>query len=443
MRCTLGRGCRFLGWFLGLLGVGLISLPAYAVLDLELTQGVAAAIPIAVVPFSGGGAAGQAAVSQIIAQDLAHSGEFRVQGPTGLGQNPTTPNQVDVAYWRSQGDDNVVVGSLEAMGGGQYRATVSLVGVYGGQATGRTLFTQSFTAPAESLRAVAHRMSDLIYQQLTGVRGVFSTRVAYIVVQRLGGGHSRYALDVADVDGFHPQTLLVSDEPIMSPAWSPDARKLAYVSFEGKRAAIFVQDVLTGSRMRVSNAPGINGAPAFSPDGRSLALVLSTSGNPNLYLLDLASHHLRPLTSGWSIDTEPVFASDGRSLLFTSNRDGNPQIYRYNLENSAISRVTYSGEYNAKASLSPDGRLMACMHREGGQFYIAVQDVPTGRVDVVSQAGSDESPSLAPNGKMIIYATTSGSQGMLAQVSVDGRIRLLLPAREGSVQEPAWSPFVN
>lgn len=411
-------------------------------LDLELTQGMTATIPIAVVPFSGPKilVPGDETVAEVVKNDLQNSGQFRVIGPDDLDRTSVSSQEMNYSYWRAQKVNAVVIGAIHPLGLNRYRIAFTLVNIFGSD---NVLLSDSFSVNAKEMRNLAHHISDLIYQKLTGVRGVFSTKVAYILLQRSPGKADKYSLEVADADGINPQPLLVSDMPIMSPSWSPDGQKIAYVSFEGHHSSIYLQDLATGGRQRISDAPGINGAPAFSPDGSRLALVLSRTGDLNVYILSLANGQLREITQDWSIDTEPAWSADGKSLLFTSNRDGTPQIYKYSLKNGTVTRLTYQGDYNAKASFLPDGRSIIMMHRDYGLFGIARQDLTTGRVQILTQSGFDESPSVAPNGKMIIYATEYGDRGVLAQVSVDGQIKLRLPSREGVVQEPAWSPFLN
>jgi TolB protein len=419
--------------------------PSYAALDLELTQGMNAAIPIAIVPFAGPAVTvpGDQTLTGVIKDDLQNSGQFRVTGPDNLAQSPNALSEVNYGYWRKQGVNDLVIGSIQSLGGNQYQVAFTLVSVFSAANSDNVILSQSFRVEADNLRNLAHHISDMIYQSLTGVRGVFSTKIAYILVQRSADMSAKYTLEVADADGFNPRPLLVSNEPIMSPTWSPDASKIAYVSFEGHHAAIYTQAVATGRRQLVSDAPGINGAPAFSPDGRQLALVLTKNGNPNIYLLDLNGGNLRAVTSDPYIDTEPAFSADGKSLLFTSSRDGTPQIFEYSFNSGKISRVSYRGDYNARADFLPDEQSIVLMHRENGLFGIARQSLSNGQMQILVQGGADESPSLAPNGRMIIYATQYGSRGVLAQVSIDGRVKLRLPAREGSVQEPAWSPFLQ
>lgn len=399
-----------------------------AMIDLELTQGVAASLPLemsfiqkGVIPLSYG-----QSVSDVITNDLQNSGEFRVS---------------------SRGGDYFIKGSIIASGAHQFIVHVQLGTVLDNHKTVQgkqdLLLDETYTAnDAGALRGLAHHISDRIYEKLTGVRGIFSTKIAYIVVTHPRNNGSRYALQVSDMDGFNAATLLRSDEPIMSPAWSPDGRRLAYVSFEGHRAAIYLQELATAQRYKLSAAPGINGAPSFSPDGRTLAMVLSKSGNPNIYSLDLQTRQFKQLTKDWYIDTEPRFSPDGQSLLYTSNRDGTPQIYRYTLPEGRISRMTFSGNYNARPSYVPHSQDLVMMHRSDRIFGIARLDPTTGQTQTLVETGTDESPSVAPNGKMVIYATQYDGRGVLAQVSIDGRIKLRLPAREGSVQEPAWSPFL-
>jgi TolB protein len=417
--------------------------PAQAALDLELTKGVNAAIPIAIAPFASPElrVPGNQAFSEVISNDLKNSGQFRVK--TG-SQDPHNTQQVDFDYWRNQGVSNLVVGSIQSTGANRYKIHFELIDIYSGSkvsnSAGSVLLQNEVDVSEADSRKLAHHISDLIYEKLTGVKGIFSTHIAYVLVQRVIHQPSVYTLTVADADAFNPRPLLRSYEPIMSPTWSPDASKIAYVSFENHRAGIYLQTVATGSRSVVSRAPGINGAPAFSPDGRKLAVVLSTSGTAKIYTMSLSGGQLTQITNGYSIDTEPNWAPDGQSIIFTSNRGGNPQIYRYYLSSHQISRVTYQGDYNAKASFFPNGQDIIFMHRNAGLFTIARQNLSTAQLRMLTQAGHDESPSLAPNGKMAIYATEYGGRGVLALVSTDGNIKLRLPASEGSVQEPAWSP---
>lgn len=417
-------------------------LPSYATLDLELTQGISSAIPIAVTNFSNDTPAnvpGNQALSQIISNDLSNSGQFNVKNSAGNTSN------FDATYWRGQNVNDVVLGQVTALSGGKYQVQFRLMSVY---AQNNTLLSESFTTSQAGLRTVAHHISDLVFEKLTGMRGVFNTKIAYILVNRqpgLPGRHinSQYQLEVADMDGFNPQTLLTSKQPIMSPSWMPDGKNIAYVSFENREAAIYLQNIYNAHRQLVTRFPGINGAPAFSPDGRKLALVLSVSGNPKIYLLDLVTKKLTQVTQGNAIDTEPSFSPDGKSMIFTSNRAGSPQIYRYTFANGQTDQLTFSGNYNARALYLPDGQGIVMMHREGGLFSIAYQNLTSGQLRTLTPAGSDESPSLAPNGQMIIYATNTAAHGLLAMVSINGRIKLKLPAREGGVQEPAWSPFLH
>ena len=317
------------------MGCGLWMMPSEAALDLELTQGMSAAIPIAILPFSGPNptVSGSTTLSTVIRNDLQNSGQFRVVNSEDplLGNKPSSA--IDYTHWRKKGVNALITGSVRALGGDQYEITTQLVNVFAGKAKKHSedsvLFSQVFTVEAGGLRQLAHHVSDLVYKKLTGVPGIFSTKIAYILVQRSTTKPPRYSLEIADADGFNPQSLLTSDQPIMSPAWSPDGQQLAYVSFEGHRASIYLQNLKTGNRRVVSKVPGINGAPAFSPDGEKMALVLTRTGNPKIYVLSLGTGELQETTYGWSIDTEPNWAPDGKSLLFTSNRDGTPQIYNY------------------------------------------------------------------------------------------------------------------
>lgn len=405
----------------------LLSLNAHAILTMELTRGVASAVPITVVPFTNPGNIPQD-VSGIISSDLQNSGRFKVFSDGG--------NSADYA----------VTGKVDALGGDRYQVSFALREKMGGKESDNTVMSKSYTIPGKDLRAAAHHISDLVFKQIIGIPGVFSTRIAYVVVQRAfntPGTKARYMLEVADQDGYNPRPLLNSPEPIMSPSWAPDGRRIAYVSFENKKASIYQQNVITGQRTLISSYPGINGAPAWSPDGRKLALVLSKSGAPNIYILDIGSKHLTQVTHDFYINTEPAWAPDGKSLVFTSNRSGNPQIYQVSLAGGAGNRLTFDGDYNARASFAPDGQHVAMIHRVDGYYKIALLDLDSGTTKVLTSSATDSSsPSVAPNGDMLLYDTVSGGRNMLGMVSADGRIQLLLPARSGEAQDPAWSPFL-
>ena len=411
-------------------------------LDLELTQGIDAAQPIAVMPFQGEAvfASGHDTVDQIVGRDLQNSGQFRlVTSP----QQPTGDDAANLAhFWRQQGADVVLTGHITPAVGG-YKVTFQLISTVESGDHVTPLLEQSFTTTQSGLRRLSHLMSDAIYKTLTGVRGVFSTKIAYVLVQRRLHQPTQYRLVVSDIDGFDPKVILKTTLPVMSPAWSPDGHSLAYVSFEGRQSQIFVQNLQTGQRKKILSYPGINGAPAFSPDGHQLAVVLSTSGNPNIYIYDLLTQHIQQITKGYSIDTEPSWAPDGQSLLFTSNRGGTPQIYQYDFKTKRLARLSFSGNYNAHAQFLPNQRGLIMMHRDGGLFGIAKEQLPDGKTEVLTQSGRDDSPSVSPNGQMVVYGTSAGRRGVLGLVSVDGRVRLRLPAPAGDVQEPAWSPFLS
>ncbi|EKD53884.1 MAG: hypothetical protein ACD_60C00143G0026 [uncultured bacterium] len=411
-------------------------------LSMELTRGVSSAVPIAILPFTVQGKTPSQDVSAIIRNDLKNSGRFNVYNGGALGR------EMPMSYYRSIGADTMVVGKVEQVGGDQYQVSFQLLETFKDKnaANNLPLLKQKFIVPEGDLRSLSHHISDLIYRQILGVRGIFSTRLAYIVVQRSYDNLStRYILEVSDVDGYNPRPLLISNDPIMSPAWSPNGKQIAYVSFENKHAAIYVEDVATGSRRLMSDFPGINGAPAWSPDGRKLALVLSKEGSPNIYLMDVASRRLTPVTHDWSINTEPAWSPNGRSIIFTSNRSGNPQIYQKNLATGAISRITYQGNYNARASFAPDGNHITILNRETNLFNIGILDLDTGTFRVLTNSsGTDnESPSVAPNGSMVLYGTLYAGRSVLAMVASDGSVQLRLPAREGEVQDPAWSPYLS
>ncbi len=411
---------------------------AQADLTIEITEGVEGALPIAVVPFGWQGPASPPVdVAGVINADLQRSGRFKTIPQGDMLARPTSAEEIEFKDWRALDTENLVIGQVRPKGTGGYEIRFQLFDVYKGeQLTGYTIPT---TAP--NLRATAHRIADLIYEKLLGVPGAFATRVAYITSVNQADGAQRIDLNIADADGYNPETIVSSSEPLMSPAWSPDGRKLAYVSFEGGRSAIYVQEVYTGKRQKVTSFKGINGAPAWSPDGRKLAMALSKDGNPDIFVYDLASRKLQAVVRHYAIDTEPSWSPDGRDIVFTSDRGGKPQIYRVSAYGGRAERVTFQNSYNARASYSPDGKLLALVTREDGNYRIAVQDLDSGVMQVLSQGSLDESPSFAPNGSMIIYASKTGRRGVLAAVSVDGRVRQRLALQEGNVREPVWSPF--
>lgn len=426
----------------------LVYHPAYALLSLELTRGNASAVPIVIVPFANNGQMPPQDVSAIINNDLKNSGRFKVYSVERLGQFPSDKRDIHFDYFRHLGAKNVVVGRIQQVGFDRYQVTCQLLDVFDEKNAvaeqNALLFEKKFTVSGAELRAISHHLSDLIYQRITGVRGVFSTRLAYVVVQKINRSLTRYTLEVADQDGYNPRPLLTSTDPIMSPAWSPNGKQIAYVSFEHRRAAIYIEDVSTGYRRVVSEAPGINGAPAWSPDGQKLALVLSKSGSPNIYILELGSGQLRQMTRDFYINTEPAWSRDGHQLIFTSNRSGSPQIYQIDLASNAVSRVTYEGKYNARSSYTPDGNHIVVLNQSAGLFNIGILDLDTGVFRVLTNSGSDhESPSIAPNSSMVLFGTLHQGRSVLGMVATDGSVEIRLPSRNGDVQDPAWSPFLS
>lgn len=435
LTCAVGRRFARAAAVLVLLLVA--AAPAPAVLTIEITQGLDSGVPIAVVPFrwDGPGQPPQS-VSDIVEADLARSGRFRVLARAELPALPHEDRQVVFKDWRAVKAEALVIGSVRAQPPGKYQVEFRLYDVF----KGSQLAGYRYTVGAGYLRKVAHQIADVIYEKLIGVPGAFNTRIAYITKE--GGPRGAvYKLQVADSDGHDPQTIVTSSEPLLSPAWSPDGQRLAYVSFEDKRAKVYLQELASGRRELVAEHRGLNSAPAFSPDGRRLALALSRDGNPEIYVLDLATRELRRLTYDPAIDTEPAWSPDGRHIVFTSDRPGQPQLYRVAAEGGAAERLTFEGDYNARASFSPDGRMLALVSRHQGRYHIATLDLGSRALAVLTDTPLDESPSFAPNGHLILYATEVRGRGVLASVSVDGRVRQLYRLKEGDVREPAWSPF--
>lgn len=424
---------------LATLVLALVAPPAAAKLTIEITGGVEGAQPIAVVPFGElDGARPATAVNEIIAADLARSGRFRPMPAREMLVTPHRREDIDFREWQLLGQNNLVVGEVALAPGGGFSIRYQLFDVF----SGKELLTNSVIATDKGLRNAAHRIADAIYEKLTGEPGIFATRIAYVTASGRGPGQ-RVALRVADSDGFNPQTIVDSADPIMAPAWSPDGQRLAYVSFEERNSSIYIQDLATGRRERVASYPGMNGSPAFSPDGRRLAMTLSKDGNPDVYVLDLGSRQLTRLTDHYAIDTEPAFSPDGSQVVFTSDRGGKPQIYRVSAAGGQAQRVSFDGDYNAAASYSPDGRSLVMINRAGGSFRVVVTDANGGGARVLSNGGLDESPSFAPNGSMVIYATQNGGRGVLAVTPIGGGSGQRLSQDSGEVREPAWSPLLR
>jgi len=426
---------------IAILALMLTSTWLHAQLVVEVTQGVDSPSPVAVVPFNWSGTSPLPEdIAQVVSQNLERSGFFRMMSRDNMLSFPSRGDQVFFRDWRISSTDYLVIGRVEPTGGDQVSITFEVYDVLKEQ----RIVSQQVAGTTGSLRDAGHYISDVIFEALTGIKGAFSTRIVYVTAEQLAQDRQRFRLQIADWDGMRPRTILESSEPILSPSWSFDGSKIAYVSFETTRPSIYVQHLATGRRERIQSFPGLNGAPAWSPDGNRMALVLSKDGNPEIYVLNLNTRELDRMTHNSAIDTEPFWAPDGRSLYFTSDRGGSPQIYRLDMASRNVERVTFEGNYNARGRLTQDGRFLAMVHRgQSRRFQIAVQDLQSGRVDILTNSDYDESPSIAPNGSVIIYATQQGNRGVLAAVSLDGRVRFTMPAPSGDVREPAWSPYLQ
>ena len=411
----------------------------HAALEIRITEGVEGAIPIAIAPFQLTTASQPPEdVGKIVTADLKRSGRFKPLARDRFAQPDANPGNIELYRWRDHRIDYVVVGKVADNGAGTYNVTFQLYDT----GAGTQLAGYSIPANRDELRMAGHQVADLIYEAILGVRGAFNTRIAYITTR--GRGKDRqYVMQVSDSDGHNARTVLSAPNPLMSPAWSPDNTQLAYVSFENNRSNIFVQEVATGQRRKIASFRGINGAPAWSPDGSQLAVTLSKGGSPNIYIIDVDSRSTRQVTHDRSINTEPAWTPDGQRIIFTSNRTGKPQIYEIPVDGGEARRLTFDGEYNAAPDVSPDGKKVAMINGDGGRFRIAVLDLESGETSILTNGRLDESPSFAPNGSMIIYATEAGGRGVLAAVSDDGRIRQTLVLQEGEVREPDWSSFLN
>lgn len=433
-----------INWFRTAAGFGAVSIclavlnPVRAELKIEITEGVSGAVPVAVVPFGiEGDDSVPVDVAAVVAANLKRSGRFAPIDRQDMIQTPTVGHEIRFYDWRILETEAILVGKVMADAGG-YSVQFQLFDVY----RGAQLLSYRVSSERDGLRRAAHQVSDMVYEALTGERGAFATRVAYVTA--IGRAEQkRFSVVIADADGENPVVIASSSEPLMSPAWSPDGRQLAYVSFENKRSEVYIQTLATGERRLAGSWKGVNGAPAFAPDGRRLALTLSRdTGNLDIFVLNLVSGRLTQITNHPAIDTEAEWTPDGQSILFTSDRGGGPQVYQADLVTGEVFRKTYEGNYNARPRVTPDGKRLATVFNDRGNYRVALLELESGNLQVLTEGRLDESPSFAPNGSMILYASQAAGKGILAAVSADGRYRQRLTATEGDIREPAWSPYL-
>ena len=412
----------------------LVATSASAQLSIEITGAGAQRIPIAIAPFPGEAALAPG-ISTIVRADLERSGLFRLVEVPASANPPTEASSVNYAEWRARQADGLVLGSVATRPDGRFEVRFKLFDTQ----KSADLSGVAYTLSRDQARTTAHRIADYVYEKFTGQKGVFATRIAFVVKRG-----NRFELQIADADGSGEETALASFEPIISPAWSPDGRRLAYVSFENKKPVVYVHSLADGRRQAVANFRGSNSAPAWSPDGRMLAVVLSIDGGSQIFVINSdGSGPRRRLSSSNSIDTEPVYSPDGQSIYFTSDRGGSPQIYRMPATGGEAQRVTFEGSYNVSPRVSPDGKTLAYISRNGGKFQVVALDLASRQTTTLTDSDKDESPSFAPNGRMILLATINGGRGVLSAVSVDGRIKQRVPYTGGDVREPAWGPFIR
>jgi len=411
-----------------LLFAGLLSGLANGQMRIDVSGVGANQLPIAIANFGGQGKP-QPAVDSVIRSDLARSGMFRI---IDIADPLTETSPLDLGVFRNQGADSALVGSVNRTANGRFDVRYKLVDTV----RQSVLAEESLLAADGDTRLAGHRIADTVYEKLTGIKGIFSTRIAFVTKQG-----NRYKLNIADWDGQNVQTALNSAEPIISPAWSPDGTRLAYVSFEARKPVVYVHTLATGQRKAVAEFRGSNSAPAWSPDGSQLAVTLTRDGGSQIYMIGSNGGESKRLTQSSGIDTEPVFAPDGRSIYFTSDRGGSPQIYRMNVGDGSISRVTFGSTYNVSPRVSPDGALLAYVTRRDGKFFIALKDIAAGTETILTDTGREESPSFAPNGRWVMYSTQAGGGDYLTAVTTDGRIKQRLTSSSGDIREPAWGPY--
>ncbi len=418
---------RILQGMAGLLLLAQASM-ANAVLTIEIIGAGEHQIPVSIVPFGGDEKISQS-INEVVTGDLQRSGLFRLVDPAG--KLPHVPAEVSYPDWEVRGAEALAIGTVAAQGG-RIEARFRLLDVV----KQTELIGQAVSASENQIRAIGHRIADLIYEKLTGDKGVFSTRIAYVNRQE-----KKFSLIVADSDGYNEQVVLAQNEPVMSPAWSPDGSHLAYVSFETGHAVVYVQSLYTNQRVVLANFRGSNSAPAWSPDGKQMALVLTRDGSSQIYLARPDGSDIRRITFSGAIDTEPNFSPDGQYLLFTSDRGGSPQIYRMPVKGGSTERLTFGEGANFSPRHSPDGKSFVFAHRNNSRFHIAMQDFQTGQMSLLTEGGWEKKPSFAPNGKLILFASEGRGRGILATVSSDGRVKQHMFTQSGDAREPVWGPY--